>query len=233
MQSLIHYLSARAYPGRGIVLGLSAEGQHRVAAYFIMGRSVNSRNRIFMQTPEGIITRAADESKMTDPSLIIYSPVRTYGDALIVTNGDQTDTIIDALSSGKTFEHALDTRTYEPDAPHYTSRISGMLQAPGYCLSILRKQPDSMVCERSYWQYQDIAAGRGHIIHTYQEQSGGDLLPPFAGAPAEVLLPDGDIDAFSQALWDSLNPENRIALYVRFAPLSGGAPQTRLINQYL
>ena len=234
MTGILEYLSGRAYPGRGIVLGKSRDGAHAVAAYFIMGRSVNSRNRVFEQQPDGsVCTRPFDETKVQDPSLILYTPVRSCKDTLIVTNGDQTDTINDVLLHGGTFRCALNTRTYEPDSPNFTPRISGMLRLentePAYAMSILRKQPNSMDCDRAFYFYKSPRPGEGHVLHTYLE--GGDPLISFSGDPVQVELHDGDIDAFTDALWNSLNKENRISLFVRFLPVNGGEPITRIINK--
>lgn len=235
MQDLTAYLAQRTYPGRGIVLGLSHDGQYGVAAYFIMGRSPNSRNRVFDQTSDGIAARALDENKVIDPSLILYNPVRMVDNTLIVTNGDQTDTVFDALRAGQSFEDALQTRTYEPDAPHYTSRISGVQQAAdnklAYTLSILRKPGENDTCERAFWHYENQQAGSAHIIHTYQANE--NPLPPFAGEPITLSLPKGGIDAVADAIWASLDQDNRISLYLRFSPIDGGAAQIRIINQYL
>lgn len=235
MTGVLEYLSGRAYPGRGILLGKTKDGAHAVAAYFIMGRSANSRNRVFEQQADGsICTRPFDETKVKDPSLILYTPVCTVKDTLIVTNGDQTDTIADALLHGGTFRCALLTRTYEPDAPNFTPRISSMLRIkagePDYTLSILRKKAEGMDCDRSFFHYEAPRPGECHIIHTYLE--GGDPLVSFAGEPVQAQLPEGDIDALTDALWNSLNADNRISLFVRFLPLDGGEAVTRIRNKY-
>ena len=234
MKDLIDYLSGRRYPGRGILFGVTADGAHAVASYFIMGRSVNSRNRIFVKTEDGILARPYDEALVTDPSLILYAPVRRCGEALIVSNGDQTDTICSFINNGGSFRSALFTRSYEPDAPHFTPRISGILQMENshaqYMLSILRKDTATMDCLRNFYGYTAVPAGTGHIIHTYEE--GFDPLKPFAGEPAQVLLPEGSVEQFTDALWNSLDVENRISLYVSFFPLFGGTPVVQLRNAH-
>lgn len=229
--SLEEYLSSNAYPGRGIVLGKSEDNRFAVTAYFIMGRSENSRNRIFEQTEDGIRTRAFDESKMTDPSLIIYAPVRKRGHRLIVTNGDQTDTIAQYVETGCTFEEALRTRTFEPDAPNYTPRISGLvdLQSGDYRLSILKTvQGNPQATGRYFYEYTAVPA-TGHIIHTYQ--TDGDPLPSFQGEPVPVVVA-GDIDAFTSRLWNSLNADNRVSLYVQYADLLTGDTAVRIVNAH-
>lgn len=232
MKQLTDYLSSRQYPGRGILFGVTKDGAYAVASYFIMGRSVNSRNRIFMETEDGILTRPYDAALVTDPSLILYAPVRRCGETWIVSNGDQTDTIYSFLQNGGSFRSALLTRTYEPDAPHFTPRISGILHRKNgqaqYMLSILKKAPATMDCLRDFYEYADTPAGVGHLIHTYEE--GFDPLKAFSGAPIEVALPEGPIEAFFNALWNNLDHENRISLYVSFLPLSGGATLTLVRN---
>ena len=231
IQSLSKELSATTYPGRGIVLGKSADARCFYIAYFIMGRSENSRNRIFEIDGRGIRTKAFDESKMVDPSLIIYAPVRVCGDVTIVTNGDQTDTIYDALEAGKTFEEALRTRTFEPDAPNFTPRISGVVEpkADRYRLSILKSADgDPSSVRRCFYEYTAPKAGRGHFIHTYQ--GDGNPLPSFEGEPAEITL-KGDIDAFTEEVWNSLNADNRVSLFTRYIRLSDGKTETRLVNK--
>ncbi len=229
------YLSGRAYPGRGIILGKTPDGAYAAAAYFIMGRSANSRNRVFEQQPDGsVCTSPFDAAKVKDPSLIIYTPVRACKQALIVTNGDQTDTICDVLLHGGSFRCALSTRTYEPDSPNFTPRISSMLQIdngePVYAMNILRKQPHSMDCERSFFYYTAPRPGEGHILHTYEESD--DPLMSFSGDPVQIELPAGGIEAYADAVWNSLNAENRISLFVRFLPLNGGEPITLIRNKY-
>ncbi len=223
-------LKSNAYPGRGIILGRCACGSSAVAAYWIMGRSENSRNRIFEAVEDGIRTRAFDESKMTDPSLIIYHPVRQVGDKLIVTNGDQTDTIRDALLDGHCYRHALQTRTFEPDAPNYTPRISGVLLKNGdYKLSILKSNngdPDS--CLRYFFEYSDPKPGEGRYISTYL--GDGDPLPSFEGEPKAVKL-EGNIDEFGEMLWNALNEDNKVSLFVSYTNLETGAAESRIYNK--
>ncbi len=234
MREATEYFKSRRYPGRGILFGVSSDGCCGVAAYFIMGRSANSRNRIFAQTEKGAVIRPYDIGLVRDPSLIFYAPVRRCGDALIVTNGDQTDTICDYLSNGGSFRSALLTRCYEPDAPHFTPRISGILYPQGgeflYTLSILRKKENSMDCAHDFYEFRTTNPGCGHLIHTYEENA--DPLVPFAGEPIAVILPEGTIDAVAQSLWDSLDTENRISLYVGFFPLSGGNPTVAIYNRH-
>ena len=222
-------LSANPYPGRGIVLGQTPDGTRMVVAYFIMGRSPNSRNRVFERTEDGIRTRAYDPSKVEDPSLIIYNPLRTVDGTLIVTNGDQTDTVRDALVAGRSFEDALETREFEPDAPNLTPRISGHLLPDGrYQLSILKSaDAEGSACSRFYFNYPPLA-GVGHFLHTYN--SDGDPLPSFTGEPRRVAIAD-DVEAFTQMMWEALDPDNRVALYVRSVSLTGGPECDYLINQ--
>ena len=222
-------LSANPYPGRGIVLGQTPDGTRMVVGYFIMGRSPNSRNRVFERTEDGIRTRAYDPSKVEDPSLIIYTPLRTVDGTLIVTNGDQTDTVRDALVAGRSFEDALGTREFEPDAPNLTPRISGLLLPGGrYQLSILKSaDADGSACARFYFNYPPLA-GVGHFLHTYN--SDGDPLPSFTGEPRRVAIAD-DIEEFTQMMWKALDPDNRVALYVRSVSLTGGPECDYLINQ--
>ena len=232
LHNLANELSENAYPGRGIVIGKSGDGRHMVIAYFIMGRSENSRNRVFEETEDGIRTRAFDESKMTDPSLIIYHPVRVLENGMvIVTNGDQTDTIRDALLEGKSYLDALRTRTYEPDAPNYTPRISGVLKPDGsYNLSILKAMDgDPACCCRYFYEYDAPMAGVGHFIHTYQENR--DPLPSFEGEPRRVSVTAPDAASLAEQLWDSLNGENKVSLFVRYLPLDGGAAETVIRNR--
>lgn len=228
---LREYLSARPYPGRGILLGSGHNGTwaQSIAAYFIMGRSENSRNRVFEETQDGIRTRAFDESKMTDPSLIIYHPVRMVGTDLIVTNGDQTDTIMDSLVRGGTFEGALRTREYEPDEPNFTPRISGILDRHGdYRLSIL-KAGLNRLCQRQFFEYQG-QYGLGHLITTYE--GFGDPQPSFHGEPIQVKLDAPSADALADQIWDSLDKENRVSLYVCYIDRRNGFPETVIINKY-
>ena len=226
------YLDGNPYPGRGIALGLTPDGRRSVCVYFIMGRSANSRNRIFEKTGDGIRTRAYDESKVEDPSLIIYRAVRHLDGLTIVTNGDQTDTIYDGLKSGLTFEEALMTRTFEPDAPNYTPRISGIL-APendslSYQLSILKSDGgDPAGCCRAFFSYKPALPGRGRAITTYV--TDGSPLPSFEGEPVAIAIPD-DVEAWAEQIWEALDHDNRISLYVRAEDLAGGGTWERLIN---
>jgi len=224
-----------AYPGRGIVLGISSDGCSAVAAYFIMGRSDNSRNRVFVQKGDGIITEAFDPFKMKDPDLIIYQPVRVCsGGVTVVSNGDQTDTIAAFLESGKSFEEALRTRTFEPDALNYTPRISGVLTLrdglANYKLSILKScGGDSESPQRFFFEYPAPRAGEGHFLHTYA--ADGNPLPGFMGEPKRVAI-TGDANTFAEALWASLDNDNKISLFVRFTDIQTGSVQTRILNKY-
>lgn len=233
MLSLEQELKNNTYPGRGIVIGKSEDGRHAVTAYFIMGRSGNSRNRIFVTEEEGIRTEAFDPSKMEDPSLIIYAPVRVLGDKTIVTNGDQTDTIYEGLSQGLTFEQSLRSREFEPDGPNYTPRISGIMQvADGsyhYAMSILKSNHGSPAsCCRYTFTYENPAAGEGHFIHTYARNE--EPLPSFEGEPKLVDIPN-EIDAFTTLVWNSLNDENKVSLFVRFINIATGKYETRIVNK--
>ena len=223
-------LRGNPYPGRGIVLGQTADGKSSVAAYFIMGRSANSRNRIFAEEPDGIRTEAADPAKMEDPSLIIYHPVRQMGRGLIVTNGDQTDTILEFLERGLPMEQALRTREFEPDGPNWTPRISGLLSPDGsYKLSILKSADGTgTLCLRQTFEYPG-QAGVGHFLHTYA--GDGSPLPSFAGEPEQVAI-GGDVDEFTDAVWNSLDEANRISLFVRFTDLKTRTFQQRIVNKY-
>lgn len=233
MVSLQQELQQNSYPGRGIVLGCSPDGRYAVSAYFIMGRSENSRNRVFVTDGDGIRTQAFDPSKMVDPSLIIYAPVRVLGDYTIVTNGDQTDTIYDLMKVGKTFEESLRTREFEPDAPNYTPRISGILHIEdggyNYALSILKSNdgnPDS--CHRYTYAYEKPVAGEGHFIHTYMHD--GNPLPSFEGEPKKIEIPDS-LDEFAATLWENLNPDNKVSLFVRYIDIATRETQTKIINK--
>ena len=230
VQRLESLLSGNPYPGRGIVIGQSRDGTKMAVAYFIMGRSANSRNRIFVKTEDGIRTQAEDPRLLEDPSLIIYHPLRMVGEELVVTNGDQTDTIRDALLAGGSFESALLTRSFEPDAPNLTPRISGLLSLSGsYTLSILKSaDADGSACTRQFFHYPPLP-GVGHFIHTYN--GDGSPLPSFNGEPKRVEIPD-DMRAFAEGIWKSLNPENRISLYVRYTDLVQGGTEELLRNQY-
>ena len=224
-------LSTNPYPGRGIVLGVTPDGKKAVAAYFIMGRSVNSRNRVFVQEPDGIRTEAHDPSKMADPHLIIYHPVREAGPGLIVTNGDQTDTVWQHLAKGESWEAALRTRQFEDDKPNWTPRISG-LQAPdgSYKMSILKAaDPEGSGCVRNFFEYPAIA-GLGHFLHTYV--TDGNPIPTFQGEPERVAVLQ-DIDAITSLLWDNLNPDNKISLFVRYTDLETRAYEQRILNKNL
>ena len=225
-------LRSNPYPGRGIVLGSSPDGEKSVIAYFIMGRSENSRNRVFVETPDGIRTQAFDPSKMTDPSLIIYAPVRVFGTSTIVTNGDQTDTIREGLAAGKTFAQALHTRTFEPDAPNYTPRISGLVKKNGdYTLSILKSADgDPASCRRYFFAYEAPRAGQGHFIHTYM--GDGTPLPSFVGEPEQVEIPCGTPTELADLLWDSLNAENKVSLFVRYIDRKTGDWETVIKNKH-
>ena len=232
MTTYFEAAGATSYPGRGIMAGKSADGKKAIFAYFIMGRSENSRNRVFVLEDNGMRTQAFDESKMKDPSLIIYWPVRKLGDSIIVTNGDQTDTVYEFVKEGKSFVDALNTRCFEPDAPNLTPRISGMLTfANGdftYEMSILKSADAAgTTCNRYTFSYPSLA-GLGHFIHTYV--CDGNPIPTFQGEPERVEIPD-DIDVFTETLWDALNEDNKISLYVRYTDLATGAVENRMINK--
>ena len=228
--SLSEKLASNAYPGRGIVLGMTPNGKQSVAAYFIMGRSVNSRNRVFIEEPDGIRTEAYDPSKLEDPSLIIYHPVREVGRGLIVTNGDQTDTILEYLERGLPMEQALRTQEFEPDGPNWTPRISGLLSPDGsYKLSILKSaDAEGSACARQTFEYPALP-GLGHFLHTYV--CDGNPIPTFQGEPERVAI-EGDIDTFTAQLWDNLNADNKISLFVRFTDLKTRAYQQRILNKH-
>ena len=231
--SLEQELKNNAYPGRGIVIGRSMDGKKAVTAYFIMGRSSNSRNRVFAAEGEGIRTEAFDASKLEDPSLIIYAPVRVLGTRTIVTNGDQTDTIYDGLKAGMTFEQSLRNREFEPDAPNYTPRISGVMEVENgeyhYAMSILKSNNGSPgSCSRYTFAYETPAAGEGHFIHTYMHD--GNPLPSFEGEPKLVEI-DGEIDEFAKMVWENLNEENKVSLFVRYIDIETGEYETRIVNK--
>ena len=233
MLSIEQELRENSYPGRGIIIGKSKDGKKAVAAYFIMGRSVNSRNRIFVEEGEGIRTQAYDESKLTDPSLIIYAPVRVLGNKTIVTNGDQTDTIYEGMDKQLTFEQTLRSREFEPDAPNFTPRISGILHVENgtynYAMSILKSNNGSSEsCNRYTFAYENPMAGEGHFIHTYQ--CDGDPLPSFEGEPKLVSIEE-DIEVFTDLLWNSLNEENKVSLFVRYIDIETGKYETKIINK--
>ena len=233
MLSLKTELTENAYPGRCIVIGKSADGTKAVTAYFIMGRSSNSRNRIFVEDGEGIRTQAFDPSKLEDPSLIIYAPVRVLGNKTIVTNGDQTDTIYDGMDIQLTFEQSLRSREFEPDGPNFTPRISGIMHIENdhfnYAMSILKSNngnPDA--CNRYTFAYENPVAGEGHFIHTYMHD--GNPLPSFEGEPKLVSIPD-DINAFTELLWNSLNEDNKVSLFVRYIDIASGTYETKIVNK--
>ncbi len=233
MISLEKELKGNSYPGRGIVIGRSADGKKAAAAYFIMGRSENSRNRVFVEDGQGIRTQAFDPEKLADPSLIIYAPVRVLGNKTIVTNGDQTDTIYDGLDHQLTFEQSLRSREFEPDAPNYTPRISGVLHVEdgkfSYAMSILKSDNGNPAqCNRYTFAYNNCVAGEGRFIHTYV--GDGSPLPSFEGEPKLVEIPD-DMDAFADMLWDSLNGDNKVSLFVRYIDIADGSYRTRIINK--
>ena len=233
MLSIAQELQNNEYPGRGIIIGRSADGTKAVTAYFIMGRSENSRNRIFVEEGEGIRTEAFDPSKLTDPSLIIYAPVRVLGNKTIVTNGDQTDTIYEGMDKQMTFEQSLRSREFEPDGPNYTPRISGILHVENgsysYAMSILKSNNGNpSACNRYTFAYSDCVAGEGHFIHTYK--CNGNPLPSFEGEPKLIAIPD-DMDAFTEMLWSSLNEENKVSLFVRYIDIATGKYETKIVNK--
>lgn len=233
MLSIEKELQENSYPGRGIIIGRSADGKKAVTAYFIMGRSENSRNRVFVEDGEGIRTQAFDESKLTDPSLIIYAPVRVLGNKTIVTNGDQTDTIYEGMDRQMTFEQSLRSREFEPDAPNYTPRISGLMHVEGgkfnYAMSILKsRNGDPGSCCRYTFAYENAVPGEGHFIHTYMHD--GNPLPSFEGEPKRIAIPD-DMDAFADTLWSSLNEDNKVSLFVRYIDIATGTYESKIINK--
>ena len=233
MLSLEQELQTNAYPGRGIVIGKTPDGTKAVTAYFIMGRSENSRNRVFVEDGEGIRTQAFDPSKLSDPSLIIYAPVRVLGNKTIVTNGDQTDTIYELMDKQMTFEQSLRTREFEPDGPNYTPRISGIMHIKdgnyNYAMSILKSNNGNPeVCNRYTFAYENPVAGEGHFIHTYQ--CDGNPLPSFEGEPKLVAIED-DMDAFADKIWNSLNADNKVSLFVRYIDIATGKYETTIVNK--
>ncbi len=233
MLSLAEELKSNSYPGRGIVIGKSEDGLQAVTAYFIMGRSENSRNRIFVEDGEGIRTQAFDPSKVTDPSLIIYAPVRVLGNKTIVTNGDQTDTIYEGMCKQMTFEQSLRSRKFEPDGPNFTPRISGIMHIENgtynYGMSILKSSngnPES--CNRYTFAYEKPVAGEGRFLHTYMRDQ--NPLPSFEGEPKWVGI-SGDIDSFTNMIWENLNVDNKVSLFVRFIDIATGTYETRIVNK--
>ena len=233
MLSLEKELKENSYPGRGIVIGRTPDGKKAAVAYFIMGRSENSRNRIFVEEGSGIRTQAFDPSKLTAPSLIIYAPVRVLGNKTIVTNGDQTDTIYEGMDRQMTFEQSLRGREFEPDAPNYTPRISGIMHIENgrysYAMSILKSNNGNpAACNRYTFAYENCVAGEGHFIHTYK--CDGNPLPSFEGEPKLISIPD-DIETFAATIWDSLNAENKVSLFVRYIDIETGSCETKIINK--
>ena len=233
MIQLNQELKSNEYPGRGIVIGRSADGKYAVTAYFIMGRSSNSRNRVFVTDGKGIRTQAFDPSRLEDPSLIIYAPVRTLGNDTIVTNGDQTDTVYDGLKGGLPFEQSLRSREFEPDGPNYTPRISGVMRVENgsfrFAMSILKSaEGDPACCIRSTFTYENPRAGEGRFIHTYMHD--GNPLPSFQGEPKRVAV-SGDIDSFTSLVWKSLNKDNKVSLFVRYIDIATGKHETRIVNK--
>ena len=233
-RSIKDELNSMDYHGRGIMIGKSADGKKAVTAYFIMGRSENSRNRVFVEDGDGIRTQAFDPSKMTDPHLIIYAPVRVMGSKTIVTNGDQTDTIYDLMDKQMTFEQSLRTREFEDDAPNYTPRISGIIHLDegkfNFAMSILKSadgDPDS--CQRYTYAYSDPICGKAKFIHTYS--GAGNPLPSFEGEPKNVALPDLSIDDMTKLIWENLNEENKVSLFVRYIDLGSGEFESRIVNK--
>lgn len=231
--SLEQDLRSNSYPGRGIVIGKTKDGVKAAAAYFIMGRSENSRNRVFVEEGSGIRTQAFDPAKLTDPSLIIYAPVRVLGNKTIVTNGDQTDTIYEGMDKQLTFEQSLRCREFEPDGPNYTPRISGVMHIErngyNYAMSILKSNngsPDS--CLRFTYAYENPAAGEGHFIHTYMQD--GNPLPSFEGEPKLIAIPDS-LDEFTDLLWENLNEDNKVSLFVRYIDIATGETKSRIVNK--
>ena len=231
--NIVEMLASNPYPGRGIVIGCSEDGTRSIVIYFIMGRSVNSRNRVFERTDDGIRTAAHDPAKLTDPSLVIYHPVREFGARLVVTNGDQTDTVVQYLSSDSDFHSALQTREFEPDAPNYTPRISGIVeQNGGYTLSILKTiTGDPNHCQRNFYEYSNAIPGSGHFISTYE--TDGDPLPSFSGEPISVSITDScGLEAFALEIWNALDESNKVSLYARERDLTSGEINDLIINKH-
>ncbi len=234
IRTIANELNSLAYHGRGIIIGKSADGKKAITAYFIMGRSENSRNRVFIEDGEGIRTQAFDESKMTDPHLIIYAPVRVLGNKTIVTNGDQTDTIYELMDRQMTFEQALRTREFEDDAPNFTPRISGIIRLENgdfnYAMSILKSADgDGSSCQRYTYAYSNPLPAKAKFIHTYK--CDGNPLPSFEGEPKTLELPDCDIDTLTNLIWENLNQDNKVSLFVRYIDLESGKYESRIVNK--
>ena len=234
ISNIAEELNSLAYHGRGIIIGKSADSKKAITAYFIMGRSENSRNRVFVAEGEAMRTKAFDESKMTDPHLIIYYPVRVLGNKTIVTNGDQTDTIYDLMDKQMTFEQALRTREFEDDKPNFTPRISGIIHRENgdmnYAMSILKSaEGDDSSCERFTYAYSNPIAGKAKFIHTYN--GDGNPLPSFEGEPKTLILPDVEIDELTDLIWTNLNADNKVSLFVRYIDLATGETETRIVNK--
>ena len=233
MKNLEQELKENAYPGRGIVIGESRDGKTAVTAYFIMGRSSNSRNRVFVEDGNGIRTQAFDPAKLEDPSLIIYAPVRVLGNKTIVTNGDQTDTIYEGMDHQLTFEQSLRSREFEPDGPNYTPRISGVMHIENgnysYAMSILKSDNNrEEAVLRFFYEYAEPISGEGHFIHTYEHD--GNPIPSFKGEPKRIKL-SGDIDEFTKQVWESLNPDNKVSFFARYIDIKTGKTESRIVNK--
>jgi len=230
------YLNGNIYPGRGLLIGMHSDAINAVVAYFIMGRSENSRNRIFVKDGSGLRILPYDASKLSDPSLVIYSPVRVLGNQVILANGDHADTISERLREGKTFAEALRTRAFEPDAPHYTPRIAGVLTKKprntfSYQFGILKASEGALkTCQRFFYEYEEPVVGEGHLIHTYL-RDGNPVLPSFAGEPVRIAI-SGSIDSYTRTLWNALDPDNKISLFVRYVNLLTGETQTKIENKH-
>ena len=234
ISNIAEELNSLAYHGRGIIIGKSADAKKAITAYFIMGRSENSRNRVFVAEGEAMRTKAFDESKMVDPHLIIYYPVRVLGNKTIVTNGDQTDTIYELMDKQMTFEQALRTREFEDDKPNFTPRISGIIHHENgdmnYAMSILKSaEGDDSSCERFTYAYSNPIAGKAKFIHTYN--GDGNPLPSFEGEPKTLILPDVEIDELTDLIWTNLNADNKVSLFVRYIDLATGETETRIVNK--